>query len=229
MLEKKKKITKKEMKKDPLVTNYYKAYNFFHEYQARILIGVGVVALIIVAIVLMGNQKSSNNVIAASMLAKVIPLYEQGLYEDAVNGQTAGNIVGLAEIVDKYGNTEYGQTAKIYLANSYLFLNKNQEAFEVYSNYSGSNSLLKAASIAGKAGYFESNEQFAKAADLYKEAVRIDKSNPSNPQYLLRAGKNLLKTGNKREAKTLLETIKNDHKGSTAAQEVDRYLIQAQS
>ena len=92
------------MQKDPLVTNYYKAYNFFIEYQARILIGVGVVALIIVAIVLMGNQKSSNNVIAASMLAKVIPLYEQGLYEDAVNGDAAGNIVGLAEIVDKYGN-----------------------------------------------------------------------------------------------------------------------------
>ena len=88
---------------------------------------------------------------------------------------------------------------------------------------------MKATATAGKAGYFESNEQFAKAADLYKEAARVDKSNPSNPQYLLRAGKNLIKIGNKKEAKTLLETIKNDYKGSTAAQEVDRYLIQAQS
>lgn len=229
MLEKKKKITKKEMKKDPLVTNYYKAYNFYQENQAKIFIGVAAVALIIIAIILVGNQKSSNNIIAASLLAKVVPLYEQGLYEDAINGQSAGNLIGLKEIVDKYGSTEYGETAKIYLANAYLFLNKNQEAFEIFKDYNGSNLLFKATALAGRAGYFEMQEDFSKAADLYRDAARVDKLNPSNPQFLLRASINLIKAGKKQEAKKILDNIKTDYKNSTAAQEVDRYLVQVES
>ncbi|MBI1937354.1 MAG: hypothetical protein HYS25_04445 [Ignavibacteriales bacterium] len=225
----KKRISKKEIKQDTLVTSYYKVYNYFMGHQAKILIGAGVVALAVVAVILFANKRSSDNLAASNLLAKVIPLYEAAQYKDAIDGQSKNNLVGLKNIVDNYGSTEQGETAKIFLANAYLFTGKQQEAFETYEDYSGSNPLFKATALAGMGGYYETKKEFEKAADLYKEASQITKTNPSNSEYLLKASVNLLKSGAKEEAAKLLKGIKEDYKNTSAAQEVDRYLIQTES
>lgn len=229
MLTAKKRISKKEIKQDTLVTSYYKVYNYFMEHQAKILIGAGVVALVIVAVILFANKRSSDNLTASNLLAKVIPLYEAAQYNDAIDGQPKNNLVGLKNIVENYGSTEQGETAKIFLANSYLFTGKQQEAFETYEDYSGSNPLFKATALSGMGGYYETKKEYEKAADLYKEASQLTKTNPSNAEYLLKASINLLESDAKEEAAKLLKSIKEDYKNTTAAQEVDRYLIQTES
>ncbi len=229
MLEKKKKITKKEIKQDPLVTSYYKVYNFFLEHQAKILIVIATVALVIISIIVYSNKKESDNLTAANLLSKVIPLYNNALYQQAIDGQKAQNIVGLKSIVDNYGNTEQGEVTKIYLANCYLFMGKSEEAYKYFKDYDGSNLLLKAASLAGQAAYFETKKDYKKSVDLYKEAVKIYKENPSNADYLLKAGINLMKLNKKEEAKKIFELIKKDYKTYPEAREVDRYLIEVES
>lgn len=226
MLTGKKRITKKEMKEDKLVTSYYKAYNFFLENQAKILIGLGVVALIVVAVILFSNKKSSDNLESANLLSKVIPLYESGLYQEAIDGQPSTNIIGLKKIVEEYGNTENGETAKIYLANSYAMLGKWGEAYKLYDDYDGSNQFFEATALAGKAAYFENKNDFQKAADLYKKASKISKTNPANPEYLFKTALNVIKLGKNEEAKSLFKEIKNDYKFSIVVQEIDRYLSQ---
>jgi hypothetical protein len=42
-------------------------------------------------------------------------LYQQGKYNEAINGDAAAGITGLNEIVSNYGGTEAGQTAKFFL------------------------------------------------------------------------------------------------------------------
>lgn len=229
MLEKKKKITKKEIKQDTLVTTYYKVYNFFLEHQLKILIGIATVALIIVAIIIFSNKRASDNLTAANLLTKVMPLYEAGQYQEAIDGQKATNIVGLKNIVDNYGSTEQGETAKIYLANCYLFLGKIEDAYKLYKDYGGSSPIFKATALAGVASYFEYKKEYEKAVDAYQDAARISKENPSNAEYLLKAGINLLKLNKKEEAKLVFETIKKDYKTYPEAREVDRYLIQVES
>jgi len=222
----KKRITKKEMKEDKLVTSYYSAYNFFMENQAKILIGLGVVALIVIAIVLISNKRSSDNLTSANLLAKVIPLYESGMYQEAIDGQPSSNIVGLKSIVDEYGSTENGESAKIYLANSYSFLGKWDEAYKVYDSYSGSNPFFEATALAGMAAYYENKNDFKEAAELYRKASKISKTNPANPEYLLKTAINIMKLGKKDEAKSLFKEIKNEYKFSVVVQEIDRYLSQ---
>lgn len=229
MLEKKKKITKKEIKQDTLVTTYYKAYNFFLEHQAKILIALAAVALIVVSIVIYSNKRSSDNLTAANLLAKVIPLYDAGQYQQAIEGIKAQNIVGLKSIVENYGSTEQGETAKIYLANCYLFLNKIDSAYEMFKDYDGSNPLFKAASLAGQAAYYETKKEYEKAVDAYKDAAKISKENPLNADYLLKAGINLLRLNKKSEAKTIFELIKKDYKNYPEAREVERYIVQVES
>ena len=229
MLEKRKRISKKEIKQDTLVTTYYKAYNFFVENQTRILIGAGVVALVVIAIVLYANKRSNDNEAAAALLAKVIPSYELGNFTEAIDGKLNPEVTGLKAIVDKYGGTEQGENARIFLANSYYYIGKYDEALENYQDYGGSNSLFKATALAGQANCFENKKDYSKAADLFKQASSISESDPSNAEYLMKAGIDLMKLKKNDEAKELFETIKKDYKTSNSAQEVDKYLVQLES
>lgn len=229
MLEKRKKISKKQIKEDKLVTTYYEVINFYEKYQSKILIGVAAVALVVVAIVLYSNKKASDNTLAAGLLGKVMPLYEADNYKEAIDGQKTGNIIGLKEIVDKYGNTSQGNVARIFLGDCYLMTGNNDAAYKVYDDYSGSNPLFRATALAGKAACLEVKKEFDKAADLYKDASKISKENPANSEFLLKAGINLIQAGKKAEAKTLFETLKKDYKNSTEAYESDRYLSQIES
>lgn len=229
VLERRKKISKKQIKEDKLVTSYYQVQSFIVENQAKLLIGVAAVALVIVAIVLFSNKRAKDNETAITLLSKVIPLYESGSYKEAIEGQTTTNTIGLKKIVDDYGSTETGNTAKIYLANSYLLTNKSDAAYEMYDDYSGSNSLFKATALAGKAGCLETKKEYDKAADLYTDAAKVSDTNPANADYLLRAGVDYLQLGKKEEAKSLFDIIRKDYKTSAAFYELDRYLAQIES
>ena len=229
MLERRKKISKKQMKEDKLVTTYYKAYNFFMVYQAKILIGAAVVALLVVAIVLLSNKRNSDNKNAAELLSKVIPLYEAGQFREAVDGIASSRVLGLKKIVSDYGSTENGETAKIYLANSYVMLGNLDLAYEEYNSYSGSNPLFKATALAGKAGCLEVKKDFEKAADLFKDAAKVSKGNSANSEYLLKAGIDFIKIRKKEEAKSVFETIKKDYKNTSAFYELDHYLVQVEN
>ncbi len=229
MLEKRKKISKKQIKEDKLVTTYYEVITFYQKFQSKILIGIAAVALVVVAIVLYANKKSNDNTAAANLLGKIMPLYEAENFKDAIDGQKTNNIIGLKEIVDKYGSTNQGNDAKIFLGNCYAMTGNNDAAYKIYDDYSGSNPLFKATALAGKAAYLEVKKEFAKAADLYRDASKISKENPSNSEFLLKAGINLIQAGKKSEAKTVFETLKKDYKNSTEAYESDRYSIQIES
>jgi tetratricopeptide (TPR) repeat protein len=129
----------------------------------------------------------------------------------------------LKRIVDEFSGTENGETAKIYLANSYSFLGNYEEAFKYFKDYSGSIDYFEAASLAGQAGYYATHEDYEKAANMYLMASKISKVNSQNPNYMLNAGIYFLKIGDEEEAKILFDKIKEDYSTSLAFREVDKY------
>lgn len=226
MLTKRKKLTKKEIKEDKLVEFYYKTQSYIEENKNKVLMYVGAFAVVVVAVIFFLNYRSSRNEEAGKLLSRVMDLYEQGSYLEAIEGKQGTNLVGLKKIVEDFGSTENGETAKIYLANSYTFLGQYEKALEYYKDYSGSNDIYKAAALAGQAGYYASKGEYEKAADLFKKAANVSKINPSRPDYLLRAGINYMKAGQKDEAKALFQIIRDDYKTSTAFAQVDRYFTE---
>jgi len=224
MLAKKKKISKREIKEDKLVTTYYQALNYFQENKNRLGYYVGGLLVVIAVIYFYMNNKAENNKQAGIQLSRVIGLYDAGSYLEAIEGRQGTNIVGLKKIVAEYGSTENGETAKIFLANSYQMLGNVEEAFKYYEDYSGSNETFKATALAGEAGYYAYKGNFEKAADLYLSASRISKANVLNPDYMLKAAINYIEAGKKEDAKDLLEIIRKDYQTSTAFREVDKYL-----
>lgn len=226
MLTKKKKLTKKEIKEDKLVEFYYKTQSYIVENKNKVLMYVGAFAVVVVAVILFLNYRSSRNEEAGKLLSRVMDLYEQGAYLEVIEGKQGTNLVGLKKVVGDYGSTENGETAKIYLANAYAFLGQYDKAFELYEDYGGSNDIYKAAALAGQAGYYANKEDYEKAANLFKKAANVSEINPSRPDYLLRAGINFMKAGQKDEAKALFQIIKDDYKTSTAFAQVDRYFTE---
>lgn len=225
MLTKRKKLSKKEIKEDKLVTTYYKVYGFVEENKKNVLIGAGVLLVIAAAVYFYITQKDKTNEQAAIELARVMQSYDSGAFLEAIEGKQGTNVIGLKKIVEEYGNSENGETAKIYLASAYSMLGKLEEAYNYYEDYSGSIDVMQAASLAGQASYFEYKKDFEKALDYYLQASKISVTNPSNSDYLLRAGINYLNLGKKDEAKEILTQITENYQTSPAAREVNKYLV----
>jgi tetratricopeptide (TPR) repeat protein len=224
VLAKKKKLTKKQIKEDKLVTSFYNIKEFYERYQSKIFMVVGAVAIIVVAIVLYRNKLSDDNINAATELSKVVSLYDSGLYKEALDGQPGTKVMGLTKIIDEYGSSENGELAKIYAANSYYYLGKIDKALEYYDDYSGSNDELKASALAGKAYCYENKKNYEDAAKYLYEAAFVDDTNPLNAEYLLKAGINYLNLKNNEEAKKTFDLIKEKYPKSTILPEVERYL-----
>ena len=224
MLTRKKKLSKKEIKEDKLVSFLYNIENFYKENSSKIIMYGGIlVAAIAIGYFYMNQQKAENQK-AGLELSRVMQIFDSGSYLEAIEGRQGTDIIGLKRIVEEYGNTENGETAKIYLANAYAYLGNYDEAMKYYEDYSGSIDIFKATALAGKAGYYASKNEYQKAADLYKEAASVEKINAQNPDYLLNAAINYYNAGNNEEAKVLLEKIKEDYATSEATKQVDRYL-----
>jgi tetratricopeptide (TPR) repeat protein len=224
MIQKKKKLSRKEIKEDKLLNFYKTAVVFFEKYKNKIFIYAGVLVAVAAIVYFYVNQKTESNEKAGLELSRIMPLYDQGAYLEAIEGRQGTNIIGLKKLVEDFGGSENGETAKIYLANSYAFLGNYDEAFKFYNDYSGSIDYFEAASLAGEAGYYAVQKDFEKAANLYLKASKISKINSQNPDYLLNAGIYYLKAGEKEEAKILFNKIKDDYATSLAYREVDKYL-----
>lgn len=226
MLTKQKKLSRKEIKEDKLVEMYYRSQSFFEENKNRILSYLGVIALVVVAVIFYMNHRSSQNEEAGIHLSKVMEMYDMGDYLGAIEGKKDVKLLGLKDIVAEYGSTENGETAKIFLANSYANLGKAEDAFKYYDDYSGDIDIYVAASLSGQASYYASKNEYEKAADLYLNASRVIKKDLRNADYIFLAAVNYFEAGDNEQAKTLFQTIKDEYKTSMAFAQVDKYLTQ---
>ncbi len=226
MLTKKKKLSKKEIKEDKLVSFYYKAYKYFDENKSRVSIyAISAVVIVALAVFYVYHKKQQNQA-AGDQLAKVMPLYDAGAYLEAIEGQAGTNVLGLKKIVEDYGSTENGETAKIFLANSYNTLGKTDEALKYYEDYDGSINMYQASAYAGEAGYYADKGQYDKAAELYRKAAKVTNSDVLNPDYLLHAGINYINAGKNDQAKEVFDILKKDYNTSMAYRQAYPYLAQ---
>jgi TolA-binding protein len=226
MIGKKKKITKKELQEDKLVTTFYKSQEFIDENKQKFILAIGALAVIILAVVWYSNKQTEDNLLASAQLFQIIPIYEQGQYQKAIDGEPGTQLVGLKNIVENYGNTNNGELAKIYLAHSYYALGEYENALQYYSDYSGDSELHKSTALAGMAASYEMMEKYSDAAENYEKAAKLIKIDSQSADFLINAGINYIKSGDKSSAKNVLEIVKNDYKTTTAAREVEKYLAQ---
>ncbi len=229
MAQKKKKITKKEIKEDKLVTYFFETREFLEKYQKQLLIGAAALIVIIVAGILIHNKSVENERTASSELSAIVVSYANFNWQTALNGDSLQAKPGLLKIADEYGSTTPGEIAKLLAGNAYYGLDEIDLANKYYSDYGGSLNLFDAASVAGQSACFEANKNYGQAAEFYQLATKKDRYNPLNAEYMMRAAYNYILIGKYGVAEELLNKVQRDYPRERAARDVERYrgLIEA--
>ncbi|MBM2841043.1 MAG: Tetratricopeptide domain protein, partial [Bacteroidetes bacterium] len=108
MLQPKKKISKKEMKQDALITSYVKATTFYEENKKYIGYGLTALVVLVAAVFFYVKNRNADNEKAATELGKVYTYYDNAQYQIGIDGVRERNILGLKAIVEEYGSTHSG-------------------------------------------------------------------------------------------------------------------------
>ncbi|MFZ1080310.1 MAG: tetratricopeptide repeat protein [Candidatus Kryptoniota bacterium] len=229
MLKPRKRITKKELKQDKLVTTYFKVVEYLKN-NRRIVSGTvtGIIIAVIVVVAYL-NNRHSDNLKAATELSGVLDIFNGGAYQVAINGDPTHNITGLKSIVEDYGGSETGEQAKIYLGDCYYYLEDYDNALKCFKDYDGSDKFLEASAFAGEAEVYEVGGNFEKASEYYDRAASRDSKSFLAPQYLVGAARDYIKIGKKDRAIELLTRVQKNFANSPYAGNVDYYLAEAKA
>ncbi len=226
MLKPKKKLTRREIKQDKLVTTYFKVYDRIYESRRAVFTVIGIIALVLVIYLLYTNNLRSENQQAMTQLGRVFPLYDEGDYAKAISGIPERNIFGLEDIVRNYGGTETGNLASFYLANSYYHLGDNDKSYEYFDRFRSRDPLLRASALAGKAAIHETRGEHSQAAELFEQAALRFGKTAITPENLKHAGRNYFQAGSATKAIEVLEKLKEEYPESAHARDVDLLLAQ---
>jgi len=229
MLHPQKKVSRKEIKEDGLVTSYFEARAWAEQHQRQLLYLVGGIVVAALVAVWYVGQRSRDNELANTQLAKILPYVDQGKYELAVNGVLQEGIHGLQSIVDEYGSTKAGNIAAFYLANSYFALGQYDKALEYYKSVSVSDKMITASALAGAGACYETKKEFGEAAACYEKAALRNMTPAFAPDYLRQAAVSYAAAGKKDKAVELLKTLKKEYPSAPEAREADRFIAEFSS
>jgi tetratricopeptide (TPR) repeat protein len=226
MLKPKKKLTRREIKQDKLVTTYFRAYDKVYNARKAIFITIGVIGVIFLAYLLYSNNVRTENRQAITELGRVYPYYDSGEYALAIDGIPEQNVNGLRDIVQNFGKTDSGRLATFYLANAYYHLGDYDNAYQYFDMYKGTDPLLGASALAGKASIHEIRGEYGIAASLFEQAATRFGETAITPENLQHAGRNYIDAGEYQKALRVLEKLKNDYPESIFARDIDRFIAQ---
>jgi tetratricopeptide (TPR) repeat protein len=225
MLKARKKITHKEIKKDKLVTAYFETKEWFikAENKKRIYTVSGIIIVIAVLIFFYISNKNAKNEEAEVKLSAVITVYEQNNYQMALDGDPTQNVMGLKEIVDKYGSTESGETSKLYAGNCFFNLNDYDNALKSFDDYSGKNDIVKASCLSGIGAVYEAKGDLKKAGEYFEKAANVNKDVVINPENLYYAVRAYSQAGDKESANRVFGILKNEYPKSKYISDSKRF------
>ena len=226
MVQAKRKISKREMKQDALITSYMKATTLYEENKKNIGIGITIVAVLIIGAIVYVNNRNADSEKATTDLGKIYQYFDNGQYQLAVDGIPQQNIAGLKTIVEEYGGTRSGEMARFYLANAYLHLGKTDEALKELEDFSPKGEILAVSRLAGIAACYEAKGQWRDAGEYFEKASTKYAKDPSAAENLNNAAHAYSLAGDKEKALALYKKLKANYPTTTFARDADRFIAQ---
>ena len=202
MLKPRKRITKKELKEDKLLTSYVKANRWLGQHRKYLTIGLALLLIVGLAAIFSSRAQKAAEQNASEIFLRATSEFQQGDFHAAAQK--------FENVIDEYGGTSYGILSQLYLANCYVKNGRTDDAFDLFSaflrKYKGDVNL-QAAAMASKAAILEEKSNFAEAAELYE---KISKDYPTClmcPNYLISAAQNFAKIDKKDKAQQLFDRV----------------------
>jgi tetratricopeptide (TPR) repeat protein len=226
MLRPKKKITKRELKQDALVTTYAELTSFYEKHKKNISLAVTVVVVIIIAGVVYFKNRADNNEKALTQLGAVMQYFDNGQYQLAIDGAPERNVPGLKSIVENYGNSHGGDIARFYLASAYYQVGNYDEALKAFEDCSPGDELLVTSRLSGIGASYEAKGMHRDAAEWFEKAATKHSKDVDAAENLNNAARNYAQAGEKEHALELYRRLKKQYPTTTYGRDADRLIAE---
>ncbi len=174
---KKRRLRKKQLKQDTLVTLSVKASTIIKRYFNQIIIGIAAVVIAVAFFMFTAHARRQASLTADKLLGNAIQLFNQGDIEQAKKAFT--------QIADQYSRVQPGIIALYFKGECDLRLSNYSEslpAFEAYIRKSKKYPLFKEAAIIGKALALEGTGNYLAAATLLEHLLK--EMDEKDPRYI---------------------------------------------
>ncbi len=200
-----KKLTRHELKEDPLVTGAFRARAYVAENREKFLWGLALLALIVLAAFWFLNSRREKENLAETVLTRA--------NLELQTGQLPLALQDLRLLVEKHSGTRAGREALYYLANTYFRLGDYEQAEHYYGEFlerSGNPPVITASAYAGMATCLELKGKTKEAAGTFAKAVEAAKGNSQTPDYLVGAIRTHAAMGDSIKVRAYFARLKKD-------------------
>lgn len=224
MLKAKKRLTRREIKQDKLVTTYFKTLDFLSKFKREFTYGL--VALIAVGALgfFVVNSKRSAEKKAAVEFARGKAAFDNGDFAAAIDVFTA--------LTADFSGTKSAGWGNIYLGKANLKMNNFEAAekyFRTYLDDYDADPLLSLAAATGIAASYDQRGDYAKAAQFYENAAKTYKASFKAPELLISAARCYRLSGQKDDARRVLQMVIADYPESQSVSDAKMYLSEISS
>ncbi len=200
-----KKLTRHELKEDPLVTGAFRAREYVAENREKFLWGAGLFALFVLAGFWFLNGRREKDALAETILTRA--------NLEMQTGQLPLALQDLRLLVEKHSGTRPGREGFYYLANAYFQLADYGQAEHYYGEFlkrSRNSPLIAASAYAGLATCLELKGKNKEAAGNFAKAVEAARGNSQTPDYLAGAIRTHAAIGDSARAREFFARLKKD-------------------
>ncbi|HZE18870.1 MAG TPA: tetratricopeptide repeat protein [Candidatus Angelobacter sp.] len=189
------KLTKRQIKEDPLVTAAFLGTQIWERQGTRILLGLGAVVLAVLLVFFVSRTRAQSESRASSDIFRAEMSLAQEDYPSAVQM--------LREIVDSAPGTRAARDAMMLLGDAYAGQGKPAEAVTWYRRYlskAGRDRDAKVAGLYGLASALEDRGDFIQAAASYADAAKLGVNDNERGRAMLAEARCLGKAGQTQKA-----------------------------
>jgi len=208
-----KRVTKKELKEDKLVTSYFQARTYIEEHQGTILKIAGGAVLVIALATFWIMSKSGAQTEASYELSMAIIASQTG--DAAALGDK------FTEISKRYSGTESGDAALFYLGKLRSQEHNPAEALKFYEDFLrrvSKSDFLYPAALAGKAASLEDLGKPAEAAQSYLKAAEAHADQFAQGVFRLDAARCWMAAGQADQARQQYQYVEEHYPQTTTSQ-----------
>ena len=205
MLKPQKRITKKEIRRDPLMEFLYNLRHWWLGHKKQVYRYGSIALVIVILLSIVFRWRAGQDAKAAALVGVAFVEFGQGNYHFVVNQ--------LAPAVDEYSGLKSFGNGLFILARSELYIGDStaaEEHFRQYLDDYGKDPLLRAGAQAGLGVIAEGRSDYSTAAAFFQKASHSASTVSLKHRYALSAARSFLLSGNPRETLNLLVPILDD-------------------
>lgn len=196
-------LSKKEIKKDPFITAVLNAWEYTREHQGTIFAGLLILVVAVAAVIWMQSSRHRARIESVTQFSEALSAFRMG---DVKTAEQLFRIVN-----EQHGTAENGVEALYFIGKCALIEGDYTGAIESFDRYlSKSNKYNKFhdAAMDGKGTALMNQQRYSEAAEVYSELARTIQTNTFMEEvYLRRAAENYKLNGQYDRAVEIMKTL----------------------